>query len=400
MPLYPRYLKRRLLAALKSHPVIFLEGPRQAGKTTLARWVAEEKGMAYFTLDDLEVLAAAQADPKGFVAQIGSPVVLDEVQRVPELLLALKAEVDRDRYPGRYLLTGSANVLALPRVSEALVGRMAVLTLYPLSQGEIEGQEERFLEIVFEPRPPLSWPSVPDWKERVARGGFPPAVGLGVEARREWFAGYLRTLLERDVRDLSGVEQLGLLRDLFLLLAERTGAILNLSELARTLGRPRSTVEKYLRLVERLFQVVRLEAWAKNPTKRLTKAPKVHFADPGLAAFLARPPRWGGLLETFVTLEVQKQLARYPGTFALYHYRDSAGAEVDLVLEGPEGLVGLEVKASLSPSRRDFRGLEKLKRDTGEAFVGGFLLYPGDKALPFGERLWALPLSALWATPR
>lgn len=394
---FPRFLKPRLLAALKSHPVVFLEGPRQAGKSTLAMAVAEDLGLPYYTLDDLDLLAAATADPRGLLAQIGDRAVLDEVQRAPELLLALKAEVDRDRRPGRYLLTGSANVLALPRVAEALVGRMAVLTLWPLSQGEIERKEERFLDLVFAARPPLSWPPAREWQDRVARGGFPPAVMLDRNARKEWFAGYVRTLLERDVRDLASVEQVALLRDLLVLLAERTGSLLNTSELARTLGRPRSTVEKYLRLFERLFIVLRLPAWAKSATRRLTRSPKVFLADSGLAAFLMARPNWGALLETFVFTEVAKQVARRPDAIRLYHYRDRSGREVDLVLEGPFGVVGIEVKTGLTPTAADFKGLKRLAEDAGSAFAHGYLLYPGERALPFGERLWALPLSALWA---
>ncbi len=287
-------------------------------------------------------------------------------------------------------------VLALPRVAEALVGRMAVLTLWPLSQGEIAGRPERFLETVFSGSPPLTWPSAGDWAERVARGGFPPLVLLPEDARREWFAGYVRTLIERDVRDLAGVQEILLLKDLLSLLAERTSALLNLSELARTLGRPRSTVEKYFRVLERLFLVFRLPAWGKRPTRRLTRAPKVHLVDTGLAAFLQVRPRLGSLLESFVVLEVLKQVSRYPEVYRLFHYRNSAGQEVDLVVEGPEGLVGIEVKSGSTPSPSDFKGLKALAQDAGDRFVAGYLIYPGERALPFGDRFWALPLVALW----
>ncbi len=393
---FPRFLRSRLESALSSHPAVFLEGPRQAGKSTLALAVAKALDMPYYTLDDLDLLAAARSDPRGFLAQVGERAVLDEVQRAPDLLLALKAAIDRDRRPGRYLLTGSAQVLALPRVAEALVGRMAVLTLWPLSQGEIAGRPERFLETVFSGSPPLTWPSAGDWAERVARGGFPPLVLLPEDARREWFAGYVRTLIERDVRDLAGVQEILLLKDLLSLLAERTSALLNLSELARTLGRPRSTVEKYFRVLERLFLVFRLSAWGKRPTRRLTRAPKVHLVDTGLAAFLQVRPRLGSLLESFVVLEVLKQVSRYPEVYRLFHYRNSAGQEVDLVVEGPEGLVGIEVKSGSTPSPSDFKGLKALAQDAGDRFVAGYLIYPGERALPFGDRFWALPLVALW----
>jgi len=390
-------LKPRLLAALQSHPAVFLEGPRQAGKSTLAMEVSEELGLSYFTLDDMDLLAAAKADPKGFLAQLGSRAVIDEVQRAPELLLVLKAEIDRDRRSGRYLLTGSANVLTLPRVSEALVGRMAVLTLWPLSQGEIEGQEERFLALAFAGKPSLRWPKVNDWQARILRGGFPPAVLLPEAARTEWFAGYVRTILERDVRDLAGLQEVYVLRELFALLADRTAGLLNVSELARTLGRPRSTVDKYLRLLERLFLVFRLPAWAKGATRRLTRSPKVYLVDTGLAAFLAGRVSWGPLFESFVVTEVVKQASRHPDLYRLYHYRTASGAEVDLVVEGPEGIVGIEVKAGETLNPRDFKGLLRLKEDAGGRFVAGYLLYPGERALSFGEGLWSLPLSALWS---
>lgn len=275
---YPRHLAGRLRRALKTHPAVFIEGARQVGKTTLARKIAREMGLRYVTLDEFVLLASARADPEGFLDSWKEPLVIDEVQRAPELLLAIKARIDRKRVPGSYLLTGSANVLALPQVAEALVGRMAVLTLYPFSQGELEEHREAFVERAFQGQPPTEWESA-DVLELVRRGGFPEAVRLESSDRPEWFAGYVRALLERDVRDISGVEQVAVLHALLTLLAERTGSLLNISELSRTLGRPRSTTDKYLRLFEKLFLVHRLPAWAANPTKRLTRSPKLHMVD-------------------------------------------------------------------------------------------------------------------------
>ena len=397
MAIIPRHIEPRLQTVWQAFPAVFLEGPRQAGKTTLVTKLARERGATYVTLDDLDTLAAARSDPEGFLAGLGRPLVLDEVQRAPELLLALKASIDRARLPGSFLLTGSANVLALPRVTDALVGRLSVLTLYPFSQAEIERTRPAFLEKVFTGPPPPDWDPLPDWRQRLTRGGYPPAIALGPELRREWFRGYLRTLLERDLRDLAAVQQVDRLYDLLRLLAERSASLANLAEMSRTLGMPRSTTEKYLRLLEKLFLLVRLPAWAKNPTKRLTKAPKLHFVDTGLCAFLMHEPRDGALFENFVAMEVAKLAASSGEDFALYHFRDAAGHEVDLVLEGPRGVVGLEVKVSARLTPADFRGLKALKALVGDRWAGGYVIHPGARALPFGEGLWSLPLTALWA---
>lgn len=396
MPRYrPRHLAARLQRTLETHPVVFLEGARQVGKTTLVRKVADERGMRYVTLDDLDLLASAQADPEGFLDSWPEPLVLDEVQRAPELLLAIKARVDRKRTAGRYLLTGSANVLALPRVAEALVGRMAVLTLYPFSQGELEGHREVFVELAFHGRPPAEWEGA-DVTERIRQGGFPDAVQLKDADRAEWFAGYVRTLLERDVRDISGVEQVAALHALLVLLAERSGSLLNVSELSRSLSRPRSTTDKYLRLFEKLFLIHRLPAWAVNPTKRLTRSPKLHMVDTGLASYLAHALREGAVLETFVAMELTKQLSWAAEPYRLTHYRDASGHEVDLVLEGPEGLIGIEVKSKRRVGPGDFSGLRALKKAARDRFRAGYVLHPGTRALPFGEGMWSLPVQVLW----
>ena len=392
---YPRHLTGRLQRALKTHPAVFIEGARQVGKTTLVRKIAREMGLRYVTLDEFSLLASAQADPEGFLDSWEEPLVIDEVQRAPELLLAIKTRIDQKRVPGSYLLTGSANVLALPRVAEALVGRMAVLTLYPLSQGELEERREAFVERAFQGQPPPEWERV-DVLDLVRRGGFPEVVRLESGYRPEWFAGYVRTLLERDVRDISGVEQVAVLHALLTLLAERTGSLLNISELSRTLGRPRSTTDKYLRLFEKLFLVHRLPAWAANPTKRLTRSPKLHMVDTGLAAHLARVFNEGAVLETFVAMELAKQLSWTAEPYHLAHYRDASGREVDLVLEGPEGLVGIEVKSKRRVGSGDFSGLRALERSVTERFRAGYVLHLGSQALPFGDNLWSLPVHAVW----
>ena len=349
---------------------------------------------------------AAQLDPQGFLSGLQDRVVLDEVQRAPGLFLPLKALVDRDRRPGRFLLTGSANVLALPRAAEHLVGRMALFTLWPLSQGELEGRKEGFLSALFaEEVPPVQgegrWPL-----ERLLRGGYPEAVRLPPERRGAWFRDYLATVLAREVRELSQVERLGELPRLYALLATRPAQLLNWAELSRASSLPATTLKRYFALLEALYLVRTLPPWQANLGKRLTKSPKVLPTDPGLALHAAGldgarlegdPILLGKYLEAFVAMEVVKQ-AGYAGVAVeVFHYRSHSGEEVDLVLEGPGGkVVGVEVKARGSLRPEDLRGLKSLAQALGPRFHRGVVLYLGRETVPFAKDLYALPLEALW----
>jgi hypothetical protein len=391
--------------------VVFLAGPRQAGKSTLARAIAEDGGPGparpYLTLDDPGVQAAAVRDPVGFVSGLGGPAVIDEVQRAPGLFRAIKMAVDRDPTPGRFLLTGSADVLLLPRLADALVGRTEVLTLWPLSQGEIAGVREGWVDAAFGdavPRAEAAPLSRPDLTERILTGGYPEPALRG--RREEWFASYVATLLHRDVRDLSRIEQIAGLPPLLELLAARAGGLLNTSELSRTAAVPLNTLRRYLALFETLLLVQRLPAWSGSATRRLARAPKLLFTDAGLMAWLlhataarlaAAPTLSGPLLENFVVMEVRKQLGWSRTRAALFHYRSHAGHEVDLVLDGPAGrLVGVEVKASRTVTPDDLGGLRALAADRPERFHRGLVLYTGDAVIPFGPRLHAAPVSTLW----
>lgn len=412
----PRNIAPRIAEALRDTPVVFLRGARQTGKSTLARAFArgtcgDWRGR-YLTFDDAGVLSAAASDPAGFLAGLEMPVVLDEVQRVPDLFPALKREVDERRTPGRFFLTGSADVLLLPRVSESLAGRMEVLTLWPFSMGEREGRRETFLETIFDPRfsaTAMSGDALGrrETFEAVLCGGYPEAVARADAARRAaWFGSYLTTILERDVRDLAAVERWTDLPRLLALLAARAGGLLNLSELSRTSGVPLTTLRRYLTLFETTFLVRFLPAWSGNLGKRLAKTPKVFFADTGLAAHLLGAEseevgpgatRTGALLENFVAMELVKQASWSRKRVRLYHYRDVARREVDLLIEDGRGrIVGIEVKASAAVSRADFKALEGLGREVGKRFVRGIVLYTGRDAVPFGGRLHALPISAVW----
>jgi hypothetical protein len=409
--MYARHIESAVRAALADTPVVFLNGARQTGKSTLAGALASTLGARYLTLDDPAVLAAAAADPVDFVSGLGLRAVVDEAQRVPALFRALKLTVDADRRPGRFLLTGSANVLALPRLAGELVGRMEVVTLWPLSQGELLGRREVFIDALFsELALELAAAPAVDLPSAVVAGGFPEAVGRAVPRRRDaWFGAYVLTLLQRDVRDLAHIEGLAELPRVLKLLASRTGGLLNTSDLSRGTGIPATTLKRYLGLLEATFLLQPLPAWASNRGKRLLKSPKVYLVDSGLAAHLtgqsadalrADPVAYGHLLEQFVVAELRKQTGWADPQVACYYYRTATGREVDVVLEDGAGqLVGVEIKAGAAVGKGDFAGLESLAEDAGEDFLRGVVLYTGEHALPFGDRLSALPVSALWRVP-
>ncbi len=409
-----RHLAPRVREALADTPVTLIIGARQTGKSTLVRALADADHPArYLTFDDAATLAAAQSDPAGFVASQQGPVVLDEVQRAPDLFSAIKVQVDRLRTPGQFLLTGSANVLALPTISESLAGRMEVLTLWPFSQGEIDRTAERFIDEVFGPDPlraPGRHASRAHVLARMVRGGFPEiAQRSDPNRRRAWFASYLTTILQRDVRDLANIEGLTALPRLFELLAARASTLLNYAELSRSAGLPQTTLKRYMALLEATFLIHTVPAWSSNRSKRAVRAPRLMLGDSGLLAHLMGvtaetagvSASLGQLLENFVVLELLKQASWRAAPPRLLHYRTHSGDEVDSVLEMPDGaIVGIEVKAAATIGARDFRGLEALRRDAGKRFRRGVVLYTGRETLPFGQDLWALPVGALWTLGR
>lgn len=406
-----RHLTKAVLDALADTPVVFLQGARQSGKSTLAQTLAAKAYPArYLTLDDAGVLAAAKHDPAGFIGGLEGPIILDEVQRAPEVFLAIKSRVDKQRKPGRFLLTGSANVLLLPRLAESLAGRMEILTLWPLSQGEIEGVKEGFVDAVFGEKLPTLKQHGEDRlrvAHRVLRGGYPELLTReSGERRRAWFASYVTAILQRDVRDLASIEGLTSFPRLLALLASRSMSLVNYSELSRSLAMPLSTLKRYAALLETTFLVQMLPAWSGNLGKRLVKASRLLLADTGLAThlvgaedqrFVEDPQLFGPLLENFVAVELHKQSGWSKTRPQLLHYRTQAGQEVDLILEDRKGrIVGVEVKSGATVGTDDFKGLRHLAEALGKRFLRGIVLYPGQEAIPFGERLHALPVSALW----
>lgn len=411
--MYRRLVEKRLHDALADTRVVLLNGARQTGKSTLAQQLAAERGGQYLTLDDPATLGLARSDPAALVQGAGAFTVIDEVQLAPELFPAIKRVVDQDSRPGRFLLTGSANVLLLPRLSESLAGRMEIIPLYPLSQGELSGDAVNLVDLLF---------SGPAWQigdaaeerlnvcERVIAGGFPEALTRQAGERRDaWFRSYITSLLQRDVRDLANIEGLTDLPRLLGLLAARSGALMNISEISRAAGIALSTLRRYLALLEATFIVQPLPAWSTNMGKRFVKSPKIHLLDSGLAAHLrgdnsaaalAQSANLGPLLETFAVQEVRKLLGWSSQSATPYHFRTSTGQEVDLVLEAPgQRVAGIEIKASASVTSADFNGLRILAEAAGDKFVQGIVLYLGEQRLPFGDRLWALPIASLWRSP-
>ncbi|MFQ5930585.1 MAG: ATP-binding protein [Acidobacteriota bacterium] len=407
-----RNISAAVLEALADNPVVLLHGARQTGKSTLAQWLASgEHPARYLTLDDAVILAAARGDPSGFIAGLEGPVMLDEVQRVPELFLAIKAVVDRDRSPGRFLLTGSANVMLLPHLSESLAGRMEILALWPLSQGEIGGVKEGFIDTVFSGALPTDKKNREDLLgllNRLLRGGYPLIHGRVSEARQKaWFGSYVTTILQRDVRDLANIEGLTALPRLLSLLAARAMSLLNLSELSRSIAIPQTTLKRYMALLQTTFLVQTLPAWSGNLGKRLVKAPKLVFSDTGLMSYLLGLGKQrltmdtnllGPLLENFVVMELLKQVTWSQTQPRLFHFRMQTGQEVDIVLEDSAGrLVGIEVKAGATVTAQDFKGVRTFAEATGRRFHRGLVLYTGTESVPFGPRLHALPVNALWS---
>jgi hypothetical protein len=408
-----RHIEKNLLEALDYMPVVLLRGARQTGKTTLAKAICASKkgGVHYLSFDHLPSLLAAKADPVGFISKLEKPVVLDEIQRVPELFLPIKSDVDENRQAGRYLLTGSADPLLIPKLGDSLAGRMRLLNLWPLSQGEIEKTQETFLDQLFSGASFSIRQTASCSKEelllRAARGGYPAPYLMDLEKQRqEWFNDYVALVLQKDILDLSRIDNIAQIPHLLTLLASRVGGLLNVEELSRTVRLNAVTLHRYLGLLKTLFFVYLLPAWSKNLGKRLVKSPKVYLTDTALQLFLLNidyarlvedPYLSGAVLENFVVLELLKQLSWNDQNIQMFHYRDYNHSEVDLILEGPGGdLVAMEIKSSETISGDDFKGLKKFQESAGEKFLQGILLYAGNTHLPFGDKMSAYPISSLW----
>jgi predicted AAA+ superfamily ATPase len=401
----PRQLKRRIELAMQDTPVVLINGPRQAGKTTLVKEYSP--ALPYYTLDDVNVLNAVKQDPVGFINQLDKAII-DEIQHAPELLRTIKLSVDQNRQPGRFLLTGSANLLALPQIGDSLAGRMELLTLLPLSCAEIQRRENHFINYAEN----QSWPNQTtrlehfDMMSQAMTGGYPEMLTRPtVERRNAWAKSYIKAIVERDVKDISSIEKLVEMPRLLEVLAQQSGKLTNFTQIGGQLNLDTKTAQKYVGLLETLFLVHQLRPWHSNALNRIIKTPKVHFLDSGLLASLNRittksinadKTSFGPLLETWVYGELLKMTTMEEEPWHIYYYRDKEQVEVDFVLENDaRKIIGVEVKASQTILSQDFRGLRKLAGLADKNWISGIVLYNGDKCLSFGDNLWAIPFSLL-----
>jgi len=408
--LIDRKVRSVVVEALGYSRVVFLQGARQVGKSTLAQQVfIGERSGSTATLDDQVTREAAAADPDGFIAGLPAPAVIDEVQLVPDLLYAIKRVVDDDPGPGRFLLTGSANVLTAPKVSESLAGRVRRVDLLPLAQAEIRGAEGNFVDTAFSGKPP--W--VTDapigreaFAELVARGGYPAVYRLGERQRRAWYRDYARSIVERDLRDIASAQKLVEMPKLLRLLASNSAKLLDFKKLARSLEISDKTVGAYVELLRTVFLVHVVPSWRPGLRARELHAPKIYLADTGLLAqqlgvdqarLSADDQVTGYALETFCGMEILKHLGWAGLDVTLRHYR-SQYDEIDIVLESQSGdLAAVEVKARASVRERDWRVMADMRDRYGDRFKAGVVLYAGRQTVPLSDRIWAVPISGLWA---
>jgi len=408
--MFPRRSRTAVLDALADTRVVLIMGGRQVGKSTLAQEIAVRDHPARaFSLDDKTTLDAANNDPTGFVAALDGPALIDEVQRSPDLLLAIKDAVDTDTSPGRFLLTGSANLLTVPKIADALTGRIELITLWPLAQSEIEHSTANLIDRLFAGRPPeIEGATVgrDAFVERAVRGGYPEARLRTQKRRERWFDSYLRTTVERDLREIADIDKVEELPALLRLLAAQAANLYRADSMARKLGWHTNTVQRYTNLLQTVFLVTKIGAWQPGLGSRVVQTPKLYITDSGMLAHLlgsnaaraaADNQVTGKLYENFVAMEIAR-LADWAETSASqYHYRGHHGEEVDVVLEDRSGrIVCVECKAAATVKTADYRPMADLRDARGEQFVAGIVLYTGAATIPLGDRLWAVPVSALW----
>ncbi len=405
--MYPRFVKARIQKALTDTRVVLLSGPRQSGKTTLAADIASSD-RHYVTLDNHATLKFAIDDPVGFIRD-RDKVIIDEVQKAPALLSSIKQSVDFDSSPGRFLLTGSANLLTMSNLPDSLAGRMEVIPIFPMSQAELHGKPSAFIDRAFAAQAPqaenviLGKPLI----ETVLCGGYAEPLGRKEWVRKQdWFDNYLETLIQRDVQDIGRLDRVAMMPELLQILAEHAGQLVNYSKIGQAIGSNHASTKKYVKVLESLYQVYILKPWSKNRLKRQVKSPKLHFLDAGLLASIKKASiesiqkdrtSLGPILETFVCSEIMKIAAWSEHRCAFFHFRDKQKNEVDLIIENQHGeIVGIEVKSSATARPRDFAGLMKLSEACGAKFIQGIVLFDSDQTIPFKEKFYAAPISSLW----
>lgn len=405
---YKRFVAECVTSGLLNAPVVLLRGPQGCGKTGLVQLFATE-GRKIVNLKRDSIRADACYDPTGFVRGVDR-VIIDEVQRVPDLLFAIKNSIDKDPRPGRFLLTSSSNFLALPQFPEGLSAWMEILTLFPISKAEIEGKRPSFLKEAFGGRIIAGDPSLigVELIDAIVAGGYPEMLRRGNSRRRQaWARGYVKEVVEQYLQGRGGIEKAGLLRRLLQLLAVHSGELTNFAQIGEQLGIDDKTTRKYADVLEQWMLVQRVPAWFQSSLSRLVKTPKLHFLDSGLLAALlglsvekvARDRRaFATLLKTFVFSEILKQASWSDLAYTVSYYRDKDQDEVHFVVEGEsDGLVGIDVKPGATVYAADFKGLKKLEKAAGDKLKLGVVLYDGDRIVPFGDRLFAAPVSCLWS---
>lgn len=399
-----------LLAGFSDSPIVLLHGARQTGKSTLLKYISENLYKAkYLTFDDPAILSAAQQNPLEFLSLYNENLIIDEVQRAPEIFLVIKKLVDENRKPGKFILTGSSNVFLLPKISESLAGRVEILNLFPFSQNEISENKSNFTDEIFNEDFDISKlkTNKNNLAGKIITGGFPEMLKRKDRKRQEaWFNSYLTTILLRDVRDISNIDRLNEFPKLLRIFSARAGTLLNFAELSRSSSIPQTTLKRYVSLLEAIFLIYMLPAWSGNLSKRLIKTPKIYLTDTGLLSYLNLfepekiiydPLLWGRVFENFVMMELVKQLSWSKYYLSLYHFRTSSGQEVDFVLEKNDGtLIGIEAKATSKITNAMFNHLRVLAEEVNNKFLRGFIIYTGTEIIPFSKNLFAIPVNILW----
>lgn len=407
-----RNITNNLQESLKDTPVILLNGPRQSGKSTLVKSLIDRHFLQYITFDDATAVMAAKNDPLAFVRSFENPVIFDEIQYVKELFPAIKQVVDENRQPGRFVLTGSANIMLLPKISESLAGRIEILSLWPFSQGEMVNKKENFIDRIFNQELILMSQSIICQKNLIARivqGGYPEILQRKQNKRRyAWYRSYIDTILKRDIRDISDIQGLTDLPRLLQLLTTRVGSLVNFAEISRSSKIPQSTLKRYLTMLQTVFLLQFIPAWTANLSKRLIRSSKLILCDTGLASYLlgADANRFmmdrhllGKMLENFVAMELIKQISWSDTQPSIFHFKTQAGQEVDIVLEDRAGnIVGIEVKSSANLSTKDLAGMNVLQEITGNKFCQGVILYTGQNTYQLDKNIIAVPINNLWET--
>ena len=408
--MYYRHITRLIQEALTDTPVILLLGARQTGKSTFCSQLLEDStfNAQFITLDDPATLAAAGTDPLGFLEDLNKHVILDEIQRAPELFLSIKKLVDQDRKSRRFILTGSANVMVLPKVADSLAGRIEVHTLWPLSKNEILGNTSDFLSVLTAEEGKFSadksrWE---DTLQAIVIGGYPEVVQRSTNRRAKWFESYMLSVLQKDIRDLANIEGLTQIPNILQLIATSIGSTVNMSAISRLSGVKNTTLQRYMALLEHVFLIVKVPAWTPNLEGQFVKSPKIYLNDTGLLShlrgedvesLLSNRKEAGAFLENFIAMEVIKQVGWSDQFLKLYHFSIHKGAEVDLVLENrKKQLFGIEIKSAATLREQDFKGLKQLSKLAGDKFQKGIILYSGEEMLSFGDHLWAVPIANVW----